>query len=211
MADPGTKKKPKRRKWMTALPWALLLVIFLAAAAIWLETKFPFLRPAQTEATPPAEEHAQEVVEILPPDEPAAVAESGPPVLQSPDGFPKEVGGFVLETVKKEDAVKGSVHYHSAAYRTPDGGEVSMRFLVLDPKSSEQFLRNMLRALLANEAVQNVTTPVPDAGSPWKSFHLFSRADAGIFIAHRPSALLLVSAPSPDQARSFGTAIEIKE
>ncbi len=192
---------------MKIVPWAITLCLLIAAAASWWGSK--------TSPSPPEPEPAQLPQQVLPAPSPdSAPKPSSEPTQKStllvlPDGFPKSHQGFRLESVKKQDAVDGVLIYFVARYLGNDDSEISVRLLSLDPATSEQFTKNLLKALVASESVKNSGVSNLAVPKGWSSSHLFSREDAGIYIAHNSNALVMVSAPTPDIAKTFGSALHL--
>ena len=186
---------------MKIVPWAITLCLLLVAAAYWWGSRTGLLPP---EPEPPPQEQ-QPSPEPFPEPSPA---EKGAPVVL-PDGFPKSHEGFTLESVKKEETVDGVLAYFVARYLAPDDLEISVRLLSLAPATSDQFTKNLLKALVTSESVKNAGASNLAVPTGWNSAHLFSREDAGIYIAHNTNALVMVSAPTPDIARSFGSSLHL--
>lgn len=180
---------------MKIVPWAIIACLLLTATAFWLGTKTGIL--------PPVPE--PDLQEQLPPLE--IFPEEKTPEILPPDGFPKTHRGFLLESVKKEDSIEGVTSYHVARYVADDGSEVSARFLSLTPATSEKFAKTMLKALVSGGTVHSAGQISPEKNSGWTACHLFSREDAGIYVATSPTALLMISAPTPASASDFGRSL----
>jgi hypothetical protein len=103
----------------------------------------------------------------------------------------------------------GVLHYFVASYLADDTSEVSVRLLSLDPATSDKFTKNLLKALLASDSVKNAGASRLAVPRGWDSSHLFKREDAGIYIAHTTNTLVMVSAPTPDIATTFGSTLHL--
>jgi hypothetical protein len=195
------------RKWqagggLSFLPWVIIVGLLIAATIFWLTTQ-------TKEISQPPEPSIEVPVEAtLPPE--ASFVEPPTPQLKPPDEFPKELLGYILESVKKESLVEGVKSYSVARYVAGDGSEISLRVLTLDPATSEKFTNHMLRALVSGGTVKSAGSVQPPENSGWTASQLFSREDAGIYVATNPGTLIMVSAPTPDIAKSFGSALKTK-
>jgi hypothetical protein len=190
---------------MKLIPWAIIACLLLAATAFWLGTKTGLLPPEPV----PDSDPGSMTQEQLPPLE--VFAEEKTPTLVPPDGFPKTHRGFLLESVKKEDLIEGVTNYFVARYVSDDGSEVSARFLSLTPTTSEKFSKSLLKALVSGGTVHSAGQVSPAKKSGWTASHLFSREDAGIYVATSPAALLMISAPSTEIASDFGSSLSLPE
>jgi len=199
-------------KALPIVPWLILLVFALVALFFWRQ---PAVSPEESVA-PSAEEIGVTPNQSSDPSSdaaselsPASSPETQGPPIQLPDQFPKSHSGFVLESVKKEDSVDGVLHYFVASYLADDSSEVSVRLLSLDPATSDQFTKNLIKALLSSNSVKNAGVPRLAIPRGWDSSHLFNREDAGIYIAVNPKALVMVSAPTPEIAMTFGSGLHL--
>ncbi len=188
---------------MKIVPWAITLCLLIAAAASWWGSKTSLPPPV------PKPESPHQTPSPSPEPPPKPTSEETSTTLVLPDGFPKSNQGYHLESVKKEETVDGVLNYFVAKYNAPDDSEISVRLLSLAPATSDQFIKNLLRALLTSESVKNSGVSNLAVPNGWDSSHLFSREDAGIYIAHTPNALVMVSAPTPDIARTFGSSLHL--
>lgn len=192
---------------MKIIPWVITLCLLIAAAVAWRGSQTSPPPPPPNQDPPPEEQRSSPGPVSLPPP-PSPVLETGV-ILVPPEGFPKAHAGFALQNVKKEESVDGVLHYFVASYLTDDSSEVSVRLLSLDPATSDQFTKNLLKALLTSESVKNAGVSGLAIPRGWDSAHLFNRKDAGIYIAHTPQALIMVSAPTPEIATTFGSGLHL--
>lgn len=142
-----------------------------------------------------------------PPPEAAVVINE----LHAPDGFPKHHAGFVLEEHAEREVIAGVSSYFIARYLGEDEEEVSVRFLALQKKTSEQFLSHMVEALTLSGAVKMIAKVELSQGSGWSEAALYTREEAGILLLSNTDALAVISAPSPDVARLFGSSLKFSK
>ncbi len=192
---------------MKIIPWVITLCLLLAAAVAWWGGQSGHLPPPPEQVPPPHEQFSPPESIPIPPPQPTPDETSA--ILVPPEGFPKSHQGFSLESVKEEEAVDGVQSYFVARYLAEDDSEISVRLLSLAPATSDQFTKNLLKALVTSESVKNAGVSRLAIPRGWNSSHLFSREDAGIYIAHNPDALVMVSAPTPDIALTFGSSLHL--
>jgi hypothetical protein len=126
--------------------------------------------------------------------------------IRLPDGLPAQHAGFERESLGELEIMAGVVSYFVGRYR--GDGEVSVRFLGLDAKTSPKFIEHLLEALGSSGSVKKVGTVELPEGSGWDAAALYARDEAGIFVASNRRAVLVVSGPTPDQARVFGLSLK---
>lgn len=188
---------------MKIIPWAITLGLLLLAVVAWWDSK------SGTQPDEVKQEPSPEKLISSPQPPPQPSPEPHVATLTPPDGFPKSHEGFLLESVKKEETIDGVANYFVAKYLSKDDSEISVRLLSLVPATSDQFTKNLLKALVTTESVKNTGISNLVVPKGWNSSHLFSREDAGIYIAHNNNLLVMVSAPSPDIAKSFGSTLHL--
>jgi len=101
-------------------------------------------------------------------------------------------GGFAAMTPQRSGAATTS----ASVIGTPCVVATSLLLRQADGEQTSESVKNA--------GVSNLTVP-----KGWNSAHLFSREDAGIYTAHNTNALVMVSAPTPDISRSFGSSLHL--
>jgi hypothetical protein len=129
--------------------------------------------------------------------------------IRLPDGLPVQHAGFERESLGEQEIMAGVVSYFVGRYRGE--GEMSVRLLGLDAKTSPKFIEHLLEALGSSGSVKKVGTVELPEESGWDAAALYARDEAGIFVASNRRAVLVVSGPTPDQARVFGLSLKFKK
>lgn len=176
----------------------------------------PVGSPGETSIPPPGmvianplTEAAKETVtgekqepEVLPAEKPNSAGK-----LSLPSGFPKVHLNHKLQRTTEKQIMAGVTSYFVAEYGEPGETQILVRLIGLEKGASDRFLDLMLDAMAGNSTMEKIDVLVPQEGSGWERSGLYQRREAGIFYCANGRALMVISAPTPAEARAFGEAL----
>jgi hypothetical protein len=144
-------------------------------------------------------------------DEEKSVEAESSGQLTLPDGFPERHINHKLQQVTEEEIMAGVASYFVAEYGRGEGEEetkIFVRLVGLEKEASDGFLDLMLDAMAGNSTMEKIDVLVPEEGTGWERAGLYQRREAGVYYSANDRALVIIAAPSPAEARTFGEALK---